>query len=79
MFNVILFIRSATGEPLADGSIIGVLRRQGVTIHSSDVTHEGMTVLCKGEVRTLRLCAAQLASLSFVAGVSMQRYDDASA
>jgi hypothetical protein len=76
MLCVEIVIRSATSEPLPDGSILGALRRQDVFVHRADITRDGMTILCKGEVRTLRLCAEQLASLSFVSGLSMQRCEE---
>ncbi|WP_235516613.1 manganese catalase family protein [Caballeronia cordobensis] len=76
MINAALVIRWATGVPCADEGILVALRRQGILIRRADLTLEGMSILCQGEVKTLRLCAEHLASLSFVAGVSMQRCDD---
>ncbi|SAL88922.1 hypothetical protein AWB74_08803 [Caballeronia arvi] len=74
--DVLLIIRSASTAPLANGAIFDALERQGIDVHRADVTREGMTILCKGDVKTLRLCAEQLASLSFVDGVSMERCND---
>lgn len=76
ILDVLLIIRSGSPAPLANGAICGALDRQGIDVHRADVTREGMTIWCKGDVKTLRLCAEQLASLSFVNGVSMQRCDD---
>lgn len=74
--DVLLAIRSASREPLANASVLDALGRLGVTVRRADHTREGMTILCNGDVRTLRLCAEHLASLSFVGGVSVQRCDE---
>lgn len=79
ILNVLLIVRSGSPAPLANEAIFDALERQGIDVHRADVTREGLTILCKGDVKTLRLCAEHLASLSFVKGVSMQRCDDGGA
>lgn len=76
MIDVLLVIRSASSELLANGGILDALRRQGVDVHRTHVMREGVTILCKGDVSTLCRCAEHVASLSFVSGLSMQRCDD---
>jgi hypothetical protein len=57
MLDVLLTIRSASREPLANGGILDALGRLGLTVRRADHTREGMTILCKGDVKTLRICA----------------------
>jgi hypothetical protein len=79
MLSFRILIRRKANEPLDDVSILGALRQKGIRVCKSEMTREGMTILCKGDIRTLRLCAEHLASLSFVSGVLMQRCEDTDA
>jgi hypothetical protein len=75
MLQVRIEIRSTNGAALRDGSLVAALEQRNVRVRGAEITPRGLNILCEADVRTLRLCAEHLASLSFVAGVSMQRSD----
>jgi hypothetical protein len=79
MLSFRILIRRNVNEPLEDVSIRRALGQKGILVRKAEMTREGMAILCKGDIRTLRLCAEHLASFSFVSGVSMQRCDDSDA
>ena len=57
ILDVLLIVRSASPAPLFNGAIFDALERQGIDVHRADVTREGITIWCKGDAKTLRLCA----------------------
>ena len=61
-----------TAEPLPEHDLITALMQRHLAVLDARVVADGMKFVCEADVGTLRRCAEHLASLSFVAGVSLQ-------
>jgi hypothetical protein len=77
MPKVSITIRSMTAEPRPEQDVVPALMHRHVVVLGAGVTPDGMQIRCEPDVDRLRRCGEYLASLSFVGGVSLQRYQAA--
>jgi hypothetical protein len=73
--QVSILIRSTSRMPFDVNRVFEALSGERVSVVRVRPTSEGLGLICRGEVRDLRLTAERLAGLPLLAGVSMQRCD----
>lgn len=75
IIDVSILVRSTPGTPFDVNRVFEALSCERVKVVRVGPTSEGLELICRGEVRDLRLTGERLAGLPFLVGVSMQRCD----